>query len=67
MCEANAYLRREDGREELLLENVFRLRPEGQRLLLENIFGEQLLLDAELARASLMEHRLVLQPRRQRD
>ncbi|MBW1645018.1 MAG: CooT family nickel-binding protein [Deltaproteobacteria bacterium] len=64
MCEANAYLRQPDGREKLVMENVYRLRPEGRRLLLENIFGEQLLLDAELARVSLMEHRLVFQPRR---
>lgn len=62
MCEANAYIERE-GREVLVMEGVFVLKteagPQGSRVVLENIFGEQHVIDAELNRISLMEHKIV--------
>ncbi|MCD6269105.1 MAG: CooT family nickel-binding protein [Deltaproteobacteria bacterium] len=62
MCEANAYIERE-GREVLVMEGVFVLKtevgPQGNRVVLENIFGEQHVIDAELSRISLMEHKIV--------
>ena len=59
MCEANAYIKRE-GREVLVMEGVFVLRPEGDKVLLENIFGEQKLVQAEISQISLMEHKIIL-------
>ena len=59
MCEANAYIKRE-GREVLVMEGVFVLRPEGDKVLLENIFGEQKLVQAEIGQISLMEHKIIL-------
>ena len=60
MCEANAYIKRE-GREVLVMEGVFVVRPEGDKVLLENIFGEQKLVEAEIGQISLMEHKIILQ------
>ncbi|MCX5720351.1 MAG: CooT family nickel-binding protein, partial [Nitrospirae bacterium] len=40
MCEANAYVY-SDGKEELYLENVDIMRPEGKKIYLRNLFGEQ--------------------------
>ena len=60
MCEAHAYLLR-DGRETLVMEGVFILRPEAGKILLENIFGEQKLVAARLRSISLMEHRILLE------
>jgi len=62
MCEANAYLRRA-GEETLLLEGVWVMQPESDGYRLENIFGEQKVIDAELDSISLMEHRIVFRPR----
>ena len=59
MCEANAYIKR-DGHETLVMEGVFVLKPEGDKILLENIFGEQKLIDAKISQISLMEHKIIL-------
>ena len=58
MCEANAYIKR-DGHETLLMEGVFIVKPEGKKVVLENIFGEQKLIDAEISQISLMEHKII--------
>ncbi len=62
MCEANAYLKKQNGESILLMENVFCLKPEGSSLLLKNIFGEQKVVDAEIHQISLMEHKILLEP-----
>jgi predicted RNA-binding protein len=62
MCEANAYIEQE-GREVLVMEGVFVVKsetgPQGERVVLENIFGDQRVIEAELSRISLMEHKIV--------
>ena len=62
MCEANAYIE-QDGREVLVMEGVFVVKteagPQGERVVLENIFGEQRVIEAELGRISLMEHKII--------
>ena len=59
MCEASVYLLRE-GRESLVMEEVFICKPEDGRVLLENIFGEQKLVAGEIDHVSLMEHKIFL-------
>jgi len=59
MCEANVYLER-DGEEELVLESVYLIRPEGERLFLVNIFGEQKLLRATFKLLDFTEDKIVL-------
>ena len=60
MCEVNAYIKR-DGLEVLVMEGVFIVKPEGGKVLLENIFGEQKLVDAKISQISLMEHKITFQ------
>ncbi len=59
MCEANVYLER-DGEEELVLESVYLIRPEGEKLFLVNIFGEQKLLRATFKLLDFTEDKIVL-------
>ncbi len=60
MCEANAYLITE-GKEELLLEDITLLRPEGGELFLENMFGEQKRIKARIKEMNLTTHRVTLE------
>jgi predicted RNA-binding protein len=63
MCEANAYLKKSEEENLIVMENVYNLKPESGKILLENIFGEQKLIDAEIHHISLMEHKIILQPK----
>ena len=63
MCEANAYLKKSEEESLVIMENVYNLKPEDGKVLLENIFGEQKLIDAEIHHISLMEHKIILQPK----
>ena len=59
MCEANAYMVRND-REELILESVDIVEPEengGFRLV--DIFGNQKLIRARLMRMNLVDHKIM--------
>lgn len=59
MCEANVYLDK-DGEEELILEAVYLIEPEGEKLRLENIFSEQKVLKATFKLLALSEDKIVL-------
>ncbi len=61
MCEANAYLIK-GGTEELILEDITLLRPEGNELFLENMFGEQKRIKARIKEMNLTTHRVLLEP-----
>jgi predicted RNA-binding protein len=60
MCEANAYLYK-DGEEELYLENVDIMKPEGGKIFLKNLFGEQKVFEGEIKEISLIRHKILLQ------
>ncbi|MHB1419054.1 MAG: CooT family nickel-binding protein [Bacillota bacterium] len=60
MCEANAYFVKEDG-EELLLENVDRIIPHEDGLLLEDIFGKRKIVKARIKELALVEHKIILE------
>ena len=59
MCEANAYID-VNGREELYLESVDVMRPEGGKIFLKNLFGEQKVFEGEVKEISLLKHKIVL-------
>jgi len=60
MCEANAYLVN-DGQEVLVMEAVDTVEPEEDGLRLQNIFGEQKFLNAEIFSLSLVGgHKILL-------
>jgi predicted RNA-binding protein len=61
MCELNVYIKR-NGHETLVMEGVFVVKPEGEKVVLENLFGEQKVIEAKISQVSLMEHKLILSP-----
>ncbi|HHN63872.1 MAG TPA: CooT family nickel-binding protein [Nitrospirae bacterium] len=63
MCEANAYIY-EDGEERLYLENVDILKPEGDRIYLRNLFGEQKEFEGTIKEISLIKHKIILEKKK---
>lgn len=59
MCEANAYVVIDD-QEELLLPNVASVEREGTKLLLVDLFGEQKLIEGEIVRLDLLNHKIII-------
>ena len=60
MCEANAYILK-NGEEEMLLEDVDLLRPEGDGVYLRSAFGEQKTVSARIKEIRLMDHKIILE------
>ena len=60
MCEANAYLLRDD-KEELILESVDVLENEGNQVRVANIFGEQKVIKGKIRSMSLVDHKIILE------
>jgi predicted RNA-binding protein len=60
MCEANAYLAKEGGKE-LVLEDIMILRPENDQIYLQNIFGEQKHIKARIKEMNLVDHQIILE------
>ncbi len=59
MCEANVYLVK-DGHEKVVMESVDVLRPKGDSIYLESIFGERLEVKAHIKEMNLVDHRILL-------
>lgn len=59
MCEAAAYVLK-NGREELVLQDVDVIEPDGDNLRLVNIFGEQKVLRAHILSLNLVDHKVIL-------
>jgi predicted RNA-binding protein len=59
MCEADAYLIK-NGNKRVIMENVDNMRPEGEDIYLENIFGERLQIKARIKEMNLVDHRILL-------
>ena len=60
MCEASAYLI-QDGKEELILENVDELHREGDTIKIINLFGDQKVLEAHIKMISFVDNKIVLE------
>jgi predicted RNA-binding protein len=59
MCGAAAYIIR-NGQEELFLEDVDVIEPEGENLRLVSIFGEQKIIRAQIQSLNLVNHKVIL-------
>jgi len=59
MCEAVVYVVK-DGDMQKVMDNVVTLHPEGDRLLLTDLFGEQKLITASVEKVDLMLHEIIL-------
>lgn len=62
MCESSAWLIRAEDDEELLLEDVIMMKPDGDKFILTNILGEKREIQAVLDRIDLLHHRILLRP-----
>ncbi len=60
MCQSNAYLVQDDE-EELLLEDVVLIEPEGDKIRLTSLFGEKILIDAKVKTVDLLHHKVILE------
>jgi predicted RNA-binding protein len=61
MCEASAFFLK-DGKEELVLESVDEVTPEGDRgFRLVNIFGEQKIIKGKLKSMNLVNHKILFE------
>ncbi len=59
MCEAAAYVLK-NGQEELVLQDVDVIEPDGDNLRLVNIFGEQMVIKASIQSLNLVNHKVIL-------
>jgi len=60
MCETNAYVK-EEGGETLYLDNVDIVRPEGGKVFLRSLFGEERVFEGVLKEISLKKNRILLE------
>ncbi|MGD0154208.1 MAG: CooT family nickel-binding protein [Thermacetogeniaceae bacterium] len=60
MCEAHAYLRKDD-KDELFMENVDSVLPNEDGLVLENIFGQRKIIKARIRELALVDHKIILE------
>ena len=60
MCEVHVFMVT-DGEKETIMENVISIKPEGDKLLLVDLFGEQKYIDAKIKEIKLLEHQVVLE------
>ena len=61
MCEANAYVFRDD-QEELILQSVDRVEPqEDGGFLLVDIFGTQKIIGGKLKQMNLVDHKIIFE------
>ena len=60
MCEAIVYLNK-NGKQETLMENVVTIRPEADRLILVDLFGERREVTAAIKEVKLLEHQVILE------
>jgi predicted RNA-binding protein len=60
MCEANVYITNDNG-EELLLEEVNRITPEGDLLIIEDIFGVRKMIKGRIKEIILLDHKIIIE------
>ncbi len=59
MCESNAYMLK-DGKEELVMEDVASIEPQGDSLLLRGVLGNPVEVKAKFHKLDLMAHKIIL-------
>jgi len=60
MCQSNAYFA-QDGEEELILEDVVSVTPEGDKIELVSLFGERKTIGAKIKFIDLIHHKIVFE------
>lgn len=60
MCESQAYLLTSTG-EEKIMDNVVFVKPEDGKVYLEDLLGEQMIVDGELKEMKLIAHKIIIE------
>jgi predicted RNA-binding protein len=60
VCQSTVYLVK-DGREEVVMEDVSVVKPQGEELLLVGMLGETKQIKAKIKELQLMDHRILLE------
>ncbi len=60
MCESHAFLVKGEERQ-MLMEDVVDIREEDGKLVLANIIGEEMAIEAEISQISFLEHMILLE------
>ena len=64
MCEAHAYLATGSGQQtvtERVMENVVRIAPDGDELVLTDLFGDEVRLHARIREIALLDNKIYLE------
>lgn len=59
MCESHAYVLRE-GEEEKILDDVTFLKPEDDKVVLRNLFGDEVTVKGKIEEIRFMDHKILL-------
>ena len=59
VCQSTAYVVRGD-REEKLMEDIAAIIPDGGRLRLVDLFGQEMVVEGSIQRINLLEHKILL-------
>ncbi len=59
MCESTAYFKTNDGLEKIM-ENVVFIQPEKNGVFIEDILGEQKLVEGYLSEIKLLDHKIII-------
>ncbi|MBI4712940.1 MAG: CooT family nickel-binding protein [Planctomycetes bacterium] len=60
MCEVNVYIKK-GAKETLVLKDVDVVKPDGAKVVISNIFGEQKIIKARIKEVNLANHKIVLE------
>ncbi|MDI6894046.1 MAG: CooT family nickel-binding protein [Bacillota bacterium] len=60
MCQSRVVTLRE-GREEVVMDDVVTVRPQDDRLLLQDLYGQEKVIRARIKELQLMDHRIVIE------
>ena len=59
MCQSTAYMLK-NGKEEEILADIATIIPEGKKLRLISLFGEEEVVEASIQEINLLEHKILL-------
>ena len=62
MCQSTAFIIK-DGKEEELMADIATIIPEGNKLRLVSLFGEEKEVEASIDQINLLGHKIILRPR----
>jgi len=63
MCESKVFLL-EDGKEKPVMENVIYIEPQDNKVFMYDLLGEQKIVDAVIKEVKLLDHKVILENRK---